>query len=96
MKIGDKVRIKTGKHTGKIGVVKTIQDRSPYDTCDVEIPDTDRWHFFVVTEVEVIPPSPAENVDRMIRVAAGRVVDCWKQGLNIEPALQTLEKALLN
>jgi len=97
MKPGDKVKVLVGKHAGKIGVVKSTRDF----TIDVELPKLERWAFFTKSEVQVVPPvpSPAENVNLMVRVAAQRVVNSWRRGMQppiIEIDIQNLERALLN
>ncbi len=90
MKIGDKVKVLSGRKTGVVGTIKTLRD----GLWGVEVPKTDRFYFFTSQELAVVPP--AQDVDMMVRLAARRVVECWQKGLNIEPALQELEGALAN
>lgn len=97
MKIGDKVKVIAGKHTGKIGTVKSTREH----TLDVELPKMARWAFFTKSEVVVVPPSlsPAADVDRMVRLAAAKVVEGWRLGLAppiLEMDIRNLEKALSN
>lgn len=99
MKVGDIVKIKTGKHAGKIGTIKSARTSSAQDCFDVEIPRVDRWCFFVETEIEPVPPTPLRDVNLMVRLAAQNVVNSWRRGMQppiIERDIQILEKALLN
>ncbi len=102
MKVGDRVKIKDGKHRGKIGTIKTARETNGMPCFDVEIPKADRWYFYIWTELEAVPPtptSPLADVNRGVRLAAERVVQNWKRGVTypvLSADMQTLEKALLN